>query len=101
MLIPVSADFVGIPELELTFGPAVMEHNISIPIVDNSALEDEEVFFVQLSVPHDEKGVKFLVDRANVSILDDDSKLLFSTLNYHNYFVKFSLLKYFWQLCMN
>lgn len=81
------ADYVGIAELELIFGPIVMEHNITITIVDNDALEGMESFFAQLSIPPGETGVTLENDQATIHIQDNDGKVIenFRTLDgYYN-----------------
>ena len=62
------------PELELTFGPTTNESAITIYIIDNSALEDTEVFHARLSVAAGELGVSLPAPQATVSIQDNDSE---------------------------
>ena len=66
------ADYAGVPELELTFGPTTTEHKITLFIIDDPALEHTESFQAVMSAPAGEQRVRFLDNQATVWILDDD-----------------------------
>ena len=53
-----------------------MEHNITISIVDNAALEGMESFFAQLSIPPGETGVTLENGQATIYIQDNDGKMI-------------------------
>ena len=53
----------------LTFNPTTNSVNITVPIIDDSLLEDDEMFFGFISNPSDSR-VTLAPDRANVTIED-------------------------------
>ena len=71
------ADYVGVKESVLTFGPSLSEHRIQISVIDDPALEYTESFTLSLS-PSPTGGengrVSFTQSEAIVSILDNDGE---------------------------
>ena len=57
----------------VTFGPDVTSASYSVPIVDDSIIEDTETFTATLSTT--ESNVSIGDDTATVTILDDDGEL--------------------------
>ena len=57
---------------ELTFQPSTTELCVNIPVSGDVALEDNEVFTVQLSTS--DPSLLLSVSSANVTIVDNDSK---------------------------
>ena len=75
LFLVVVADYVGVEELVLTFGPSQSEHNIQISIMDDPALESTESFRLRLSTPlHGAERVSFVQSQATVTILDNDGE---------------------------
>ena len=56
----------------LTFQPSTTESCVNIPVSGDVALEDNEVFTVQLSTS--DPSLLFSLSSANVTIVDNDSK---------------------------
>ena len=72
LFLVVVADYVGVEELVLTFGPSQSEHMIQISMMDDLALESTESFRVRLSTPpHGVERVSFIKSQATVTILDN------------------------------
>ena len=57
----------------VTFGPDVTSASHSVPILDDSNIEDTETFTATLSTT--ESNVNIGDDTATITILDDDSEL--------------------------
>ena len=63
--------------ISIAFGPGDTIQSASVPLLEDSIVEDTEDFFVTLVIPAGEEGVNVTQNRttARVSIQDNDSKL--------------------------
>ena len=68
------ADYIGVEEVLLTFGPSQLQQSVEISIIDDPALENTESFTVTLSPLPGETRVAFIQLLATVSILDNDGE---------------------------
>ena len=68
------ADYIGVEEVLLTFGPSQLQQSVEISIIDDPALENTESFTVTLSPLPGETRVAFIQPLATVSILDNDGE---------------------------
>lgn len=66
-------DYTGLSAL-FTFNPGVMEQEVGVVILDDGVLEEDEEFYVLLSVVEEGRGVEVREDeeRTNVTIIDND-----------------------------
>jgi len=69
----VGRDYTGLSAL-FTFNPGVMEQEVGVVILDDGVLEEDEEFYVLLSVVEEGRGVEVREDeeRTNVTIIDND-----------------------------
>ena len=72
-IVAASGDFFGISDRELTFQSAAVEQCTQIGIEDDTILENNETFSVQLSTL--DPDVNLTLSTATVTIEDDDSEL--------------------------
>ena len=62
----------------VTFVPGgAMQQNVTISLVDDTALELPETFSLQLTLVEDNERVEIEPNRATISISDDDCKLYY------------------------
>ena len=68
------ADYIPIHQMVI-FQPQDTEYNVTIPIIDDSVLEDDEAFWLEVSVPEGEPVTLLQPGhRAVIKILNDDGK---------------------------
>ena len=68
------ADYIPIHQMVI-FQPQDTEYNVTIPIIDDSVLEDDEAFWLEVSVPEGEPVTLLQPShRAVIKILNDDGK---------------------------
>jgi len=87
----VPEDFAPPIPMELTFLPGAAERCASISISNDTILEDDELFSVQLDTT--DQAVTLSPGSANVTIVDDDGKSLSIP--------KFHVLQYTLRECMS
>ena len=73
LIVTASGDFFGVSDHELTFQSAAVSQCTEISIEDDTILENNEVFSVQLSTL--DQDVFLTLSTATVTIEDNDSKL--------------------------
>ena len=59
----------------VVFSPGVTEVNVTIEILDDDTVEQQERFFAMLAIPPGVGGITLGQDEASVIITDDDGKL--------------------------
>ena len=60
----------------ITFSSSVSNVSVQVTIVDDSILESTENFLLNLADPQRQTGVSIMPSTANVTILDNDGKLI-------------------------
>ena len=58
----------------VTFAPTVTSQVVMVPIINDSVVENDELFVANLSVPALQSGVMLGASRVTVEITDDDRK---------------------------
>ena len=74
-------EFVSVSNHQLTFSPNVSSHVVLIEIIDNHIYEDEMKNFTVCLSTHD-VSVHLVNASTIVNIIDDDSKLVYSSYMY-------------------
>ena len=83
-----SMDFMPIL-INVTFEVGETIKNITVPIIPDEIVEEDERFYVQLEGFEDQPNTIAEPDGAWVTIIDDDCKLTLLIMNIFNYCVKY------------
>ena len=65
-------DYVPLVNVPIMFLPNETEYNLTLTILADNALENDEVFMVVISVPEGEDRVSLLQPTSTINILNDD-----------------------------
>ena len=70
-----SSDYIPVQE-RIVFQPNETEHNITLQIISDDILEEDEEFLVVLSAPSEEEPISLLETnyKAVINILNDDGE---------------------------